>query len=197
MKCIKMFLKFIILFVTPLLFSASVVVGSSEIIAELKSNSDMSSYDLGFSASPVTQWSTKATPVGDKISLAPIMEPTTGKFYATFDEKKRDDLYVYWRLYSLDTVTFSLAIEGPMVNSLNPQDTLHWNVDWNDPGSNVSPKLNSDTKKGPEVVHVCVPLLTLQGVAGSKELSVYTDNLLDKSTEGVYSANLVLTVAVN
>lgn len=197
MKYMKMFMTLAMLSIAPLLFSAPVVkeVGNSEIIVELKSNSQMSSYDLGFSATPVTQWSTKATPVRDRIPLVPVLDPKTGGFRATFDEQKGDALYVYWRLYSLDSITFSLEILGPMKNG---NDRLHWYVDWDNPESKNNPKLAS-TKgdRGPLTVYTYIPLLTLQGVAGSKQINVYTDNLLEKSTVGTYKADLQLKVVVN
>ena len=194
----KIFMTLVMLFIAPLLFSASgqtINVGDSSIIVQLMTNSDMSSYDLGFSQTPVTQWSTKATPITSSISLAPILDPNSGEFYATLDESTRQEIYVYWRMYTLKTVTLNLKIGARMNNNKN-QDKLDWYVDWADPNSSTSPKLSSKTAGNVVAVQKLPALLTLQGVAGSKKLDIYTDKLLEKSTVGTYSANLVLTVVV-
>ena len=187
------------IFISSLSFAAptTVEVGSSMLSVMLNSQSDMSSYDFGFSSTPVTQWSTKATPVAERMPLIPVLDANTGKFYASLAEKDGQTLYVYWRLYSLKTVTLKLSINGPMVNS-STQEPLRWFADWKDPAmpNPTEPKLDSNKPNTLVTVQTCPALLTLQAVAGSKKLHVFTENLLDKSTLGTYSGTITLTVEV-
>ena len=210
MKRILLLSSIIFLCLSLPCFSASVDVGADgKLTVQLKPTTDMSHYDFGFSSIPVLQWATKAIAPDETMALAPFMDPETGNFIATFDETRNQELFVYWRLYSLDTVELKLSIDGHMVNSVDRSDTLRWFINWFDDNAannanatlkdaiaSTPPKLDSNKANTPVLVKRCEKLLTLQPNAGCKQIYVFTDNLLNKSIVGVYNGSIVLTVEV-
>ena len=190
------------------------VEGDNGLTVILKPSSDMSSYEFGFSATPVTQWTTNPTEISSSFTLQPFLDKETGVSYATL--KTGQNLYVYWRMYTLKGITLSLSQSGALTLVENKTgenapsvSTIDWGVYWKgeavaeespaalDPvAQGNTPKLHS-SKAGSVVLRDFAKMLTLQNNAGSVQLFIKTDSIEGKSVSGTYKGSLVLEVKVN
>ena len=205
-----------ILMCTPLLAGQPQlkITGDQNFDVILKPTPDMSSYEFGFSTTPVVQWNSNPVHSSGKFTLNPYLDHVTGDSFATVDESLK--IYVYWKMYTLKGITLNLSIPGPLAIKGAPESTpkLDWYVFWGS-AATVSedasvpapaieleqPKLMTNVKE-PEKAVLSATIrkfdrfLTLQTIAGSIELKIVTGSLEGMSVSGMYEGSIQLEVVV-
>lgn len=144
---------------------------------------EIDSFRVGFSTSPVEDFSTPKLATDDEMVIPP------GSFTATLSK----DVYVFWQIATKETVSIYL-FPSVMENTTTPEaDDLHVNVSTEKIRSNDEGKeINVSTR---EMNDETTRILTFPGgrCAGSQKVNLVTESLVDKDY-GTYLGNLITEI---